>query len=415
MLDIFEEISRNPYVLRVDEWYLPRLLKYVNASAHSDNPGPYNLTDAGLLRESEYVDAVEWWMDNDWLATEVIPLPYIEPGWAVEDGYEEVRLFDNPGVDDGDGEDGDGGVVGDGVSGDGGGRRQFRTYVKITLHELRDTQDYINFIEGLNDIMERTGTELTKSCSLAFHGTDEEQEAEAEETGFNLSCNSKNTKLTLYGIGEAFQMFEQYLSLSKYFWEVAFTVLIVIFAATLVGTGSVVHAGLMTWIIVIMITELIGVMGWLGMKVSALPMVTTLSCIGVSVEFVGHVTRSFAGSDVGSEAMSGRSRLSQAILTLGLPIIDGTISTLLAVSFLARSDFGFVRKYFFMPYIIIAVVGVFTGLGSFPVFLMKIHDLLLKYPKVHEISERNYKVYYGTLAVCGVVLIVLKYVLFVEE
>ena len=61
-----------------------------------------------------------------------------------------------------------------------------------------------------------------------------------------------------------------------------------------VVSGGLYCGTAMAFTVATMIFELLGFVGHAGLKFSALPMVTVLSCIGISVEFVGHISSSFS-------------------------------------------------------------------------------------------------------------------------
>ena len=64
--------------------------------------------------------------------------------------------------------------------------------------------------------------------------------------------------------------------------------------------------------------------------------------------------------------------------TVALPIIDGSISTLLGIVMLGASKFAFVRRYFFLPYVIIVALGGFNGLVFLPFTLNLSWDAMTK-------------------------------------
>ena len=102
-------------------------------------------------------------------------------------------------------------------------------------------------------------------------------------------------------------------------------------------------------------------------------MVTVLSGIGVSVEFVGHVANCFAvGPPLGPKTATDRVR--HCIDVVALPVIDGAVSTLLSILMLLFSEFMFVRLYFFLPYAVMVALGLFNGLVVMPVLLAVCYD-----------------------------------------
>ena len=142
--------------------------------------------------------------------------------------------------------------------------------------------------------------------------------------------------------------------------------------AILSGPISALCTGL---IVATMIFELYGLLGLCGVKMSALPMVTILSGIGVSVEFVGHVANCFAVGPPKGESRAGKDRVRHCVNCVALPVFDGAISTLLGILMLAFSEFMFVRLYFFLPYVVMVLLGLFNGLMVLPVLLAASYDL----------------------------------------
>lgn len=60
--------------------------------------------------------------------------------------------------------------------------------------------------------------------------------------------------------------------------------------------------------------------------------------------------------------------------SVALPVVDGAVSTLLGILMLAFSEFMFVRLYFFLPYLVMVLIGLFNGLYVMPVLLAASYD-----------------------------------------
>jgi hypothetical protein len=304
MLDAIQEIGQNEYVLTTQDWYLPAAIRYINAT---DNV--YRITSEGLIHEDDYTDALRWWVANDKLATAVMPDPYFNKCWLDETSR---GACDN--------------------------RRQVEGVVNFYLYNLWETSDYTKMIESMEKVLKKTGTNLN------FY-------------------DKEYDRLTLFGDGTAFTFFEQYMTLDTYGIKVAAYASLGAWVVGVAASGF--YCGtMMTLAIITMIFELLGFLGLAGLKMSALPMVTVLSCIGISVEFVGHICSSFS-----ADGGSGNDRIKHVYSHVYLPVIDGSISTVLGVLMLGQSDFKFVRLYFFMPYVAVVGIGLFNGLLVLPVVL----------------------------------------------
>lgn len=117
-------------------------------------------------------------------------------------------------------------------------------------------------------------------------------------------------------------------------------------------------------VLALMTVELFGMMGLIGIKLSAVPVVILIASVGIGVEFTVHVALAFltAIGDKNHRAML-------ALEHMFAPVLDGAVSTLLGVLMLAGSEFDFIVRYFFAVLAILTVLGVLNGLVLLPVLL----------------------------------------------
>ncbi|KAF7991588.1 hypothetical protein HCN44_008959 [Aphidius gifuensis] len=112
------------------------------------------------------------------------------------------------------------------------------------------------------------------------------------------------------------------------------------------------------------VLQLFGVMGFIGMKLSAVPAVLLVVSVGIAVHFNVHICLSFVTSVGGRDR-----RVRLALEHMFAPIIHGAITTLIAVMMLAFSEFEFVIKYFFLVLLCLIGIGLVNGLFFFPILL----------------------------------------------
>lgn len=123
-------------------------------------------------------------------------------------------------------------------------------------------------------------------------------------------------------------------------------------------------AALVVLILAALVLQLVGVMGLLGLKLSAAPAVLLVVSVGVGVEVCVHVTLGFL------TAVGDRDRrVRLALAHMAAPILHGALSTLLGAVMLLCSDFDFVRKGFFALALALVVLGSVNGLLFLPVLL----------------------------------------------
>ena len=146
-----------------------------------------------------------------------------------------------------------------------------------------------------------------------------------------------NHGLPNFPIGIPFTFWQQYIHLRWY--------LFLAIAAVLAATFLILCCVLLNpWVSIIVVVvlgmlviELFGLMGFLGIKLSAIPAVILIVSVGLSVEFSLHISIAFL-TTIGSKDRRLRISLEQTMN----PVVHGAASTLLGVAMLAFSEFDFI-------------------------------------------------------------------------
>uniref|UniRef100_A0A8C9W033 Patched 2 n=1 Tax=Scleropages formosus TaxID=113540 RepID=A0A8C9W033_SCLFO len=167
-----------------------------------------------------------------------------------------------------------------------------------------------------------------------------------------------------YPSGYPFLFWEQYIGLRHWFLLAVSVVLACTFLVCAVILLNPWTAGIIVFILAMMTVELFGIMGLIGVKLSAIPVVILIASVGIGVEFTVHVALGFL------TAIGSRNRRSAVALEhMFAPVMDGAISTLLGVLMLAGSEFDFIMRYFFAVLTILTILGILNGLVLLPVLL----------------------------------------------
>ncbi|XP_051007102.1 protein patched homolog 1 [Acomys russatus] len=178
-------------------------------------------------------------------------------------------------------------------------------------------------------------------------------------------CNNYTSLgLSSYPNGYPFLFWEQYISLRHWLLLAISVVLACTFLVCAVFLLNPWTAGIIVTVLALMTVELFGMMGLIGIKLSAVPVVILIASVGIGVEFTVHVALAFltAIGDKNHRAML-------ALEHMFAPVLDGAVSTLLGVLMLAGSEFDFIVRYFFAVLAILTVLGVLNGLVLLPVLL----------------------------------------------
>ncbi|XP_019813159.1 protein patched homolog 2 isoform X8 [Bos indicus] len=167
-----------------------------------------------------------------------------------------------------------------------------------------------------------------------------------------------------YPSGSPFLFWEQYLGLRRCFLLAVCILLLCTFLVCALLLLNPWTAALIVLVLAMMTVELFGIMGFLGIKLSAIPVVILVASIGIGVEFTVHVALGFLTAQ-GSRNL----RAARALERTFAPVTDGAISTLLGLLMLAGSNFDFIVRYFFVVLTILTLLGLLHGLVLLPVLL----------------------------------------------
>uniref|UniRef100_A0A8C2KXQ0 Patched 1 n=1 Tax=Cyprinus carpio TaxID=7962 RepID=A0A8C2KXQ0_CYPCA len=165
------------------------------------------------------------------------------------------------------------------------------------------------------------------------------QFVEAIKSVRSICSNYSHQGLPSYPNGYPFLFWEQYVGLRHWLLLSISVVLACTFLVCAVFLLNPWTAGIIVLVLSLMTVELFGMMGLIGIKLSAVPVVILIASVGIGVEFTVHVALAFL------TAIGDRNK--RAILALEhmfAPVLDGAFSTLLGVLMLAGSEFDFIVR-----------------------------------------------------------------------
>uniref|UniRef100_A0A8C5L4U1 NPC1 like intracellular cholesterol transporter 1 n=1 Tax=Jaculus jaculus TaxID=51337 RepID=A0A8C5L4U1_JACJA len=215
---------------------------------------------------------------------------------------------------------------------------QFMAYHK----PLRNSQDYTEALRAARLLAENITADLRK-----VPGTDPEFE------------------VFPYTISNVF--YEQYLTVLP---EGIFTLAICFVPTFLVCyllLGLDLRSGLLNLLSIIMIlVDTIGLMAMWGISYNAVSLINLVTAVGMSVEFVSHITRSFAISTKPTRL----ERVKEATIYMGSAVFAGVAMTNLpGILILAVAKAQLIQIFFFRLNLIITLLGLLHGLVFLPIVL----------------------------------------------
>ena len=165
--------------------------------------------------------------------------------------------------------------------------------------------------------------------------------------------------------GIPYTYWEQYNNLRRYFWVNIGLVLGALVLLVLPFLVNSIAALIIAVTILMIVVQIFGLMGFAAIKFSAIPAVALIMSVGMSDQFLDHLTMAFLLEVGGTK----NQRITRAMTKMFSPVFEGGLSTVLAIMLLAFSRFEFVVKYFFLPFFFVVVTGVINGLVFLPVVL----------------------------------------------
>ncbi|XP_059087594.1 protein patched homolog 1-like isoform X1 [Tigriopus californicus] len=164
--------------------------------------------------------------------------------------------------------------------------------------------------------------------------------------------------------GIPFTFWEQYLHLRLWTVIALGAILGAMFLVTAFFLMNTWLAAILTVVVGLMVVQLLGFMGVIGIKLSAIPAVILIIAAGMGLQFTLHLGIGFITS-IGNK----NRRILMAVEHVFAPVLHGAVSTFLGITMLAFSHFDFIFRYFFLVLTAMIVLGVFNGLIFLPVFL----------------------------------------------
>ncbi|XP_071944897.1 patched domain-containing protein 3-like [Antedon mediterranea] len=121
------------------------------------------------------------------------------------------------------------------------------------------------------------------------------------------------------------------------------------------------------WVVAAIASIEVGVVGYMtfwGVRLDSISMIVIILCIGFSVDFSAHIAYSYTVAPGSTK----EDRMNNALFLLGMPMLQGAVSTILGVLVLAFSDYYIFRTLFKTLFLVI-VFGLYHGLFVMPVLL----------------------------------------------
>ncbi|EGD72356.1 hypothetical protein PTSG_00376 [Salpingoeca rosetta] len=174
-----------------------------------------------------------------------------------------------------------------------------------------------------------------------------------------------DTKYNTYATGYVHFIWEQYLHSEENLYLIVGLCVVGVFIATLVLQFNPLASVILCVIVLMAVIEVYGLLPIWDVRNNAFSLVNLCLSVGMGIEFTAHITHQFLAERGESRVL----RVRNALGFMGTAMFHGAVSSILTTLFIAGSDTGFIREYFFGMFFATVVVCSLNGMVLLPVVL----------------------------------------------
>ncbi|XP_071847790.1 patched domain-containing protein 3-like isoform X3 [Apostichopus japonicus] len=175
-----------------------------------------------------------------------------------------------------------------------------------------------------------------------------------------------NDSMELVVFSPQFVVYEQYVIILPNTIQTLCIAIVSMLIVSLILIPSVAVAFIVTASVISIEIGVVGGMSYLGISLDGISMINLIICIGFSIDFSAHVCYAYISQRSG---LSPREKVAGALHSLGFPILQSGVSTLLSLlSLLATKSYIFTS--FAKVNLLVMAFGMLHGLVFLPVVLM---------------------------------------------
>merc|ERR1711968_67297 len=181
----------------------------------------------------------------------------------------------------------------------------------------------------------------------------------------------KGRSFKAYAFSFTYVFFEQYKIIERELFQNLALAAGAVFIITTLLIAHIVTSTIVTICVCLTIVDLLGVMWIWGLTIDGVNVIQLTLAVGLAVDYSAHIGHAFMqqqGSGGVNTVAERERRITAAVAEIGASVINGGVSTFLAVLMLSVSR-SYVFRSFFKVFFGIVVLGLLHGLMLLPVLL----------------------------------------------
>jgi len=181
----------------------------------------------------------------------------------------------------------------------------------------------------------------------------------------------KGRSFKAYAFSFTFIFFEQFKIIERELWTNMLLAAAAVFVITTILIAHILTSSIVTICVCLTIVDLLGVMWIWGLTIDGVNVIQLTLAVGLAVDYSAHIGHAFMqqrGSGGVNTVAERERRITAAVAEIGASVINGGVSTFLAVLMLSVSR-SYVFRSFFKVFFGIVVLGLGHGLMLLPVLL----------------------------------------------